>query len=121
MSTLKNKVNLIGRVGAKPEMQVFDSGARKVRLSVATNERYKQKNGEWTDNTQWHNVIAWGNQVDRITKVLDKGAEVVIEGRLVNRSYEDKAGVRHFITEIEMSDFLLVSRKTETQNETAKA
>jgi single-strand DNA-binding protein len=121
MSTLKNKVNLIGRVGAKPESQVFESGAKKARLSIATNERFKDKKGDWVDNTQWHNVVAWGNQVDRVVKALDKGSEVVIEGRLVNRNYEDKNGGKHYVTEIELSDFLLVNRKSDANNETAKA
>jgi single-strand DNA-binding protein len=61
MNTLKNKVNLIGRLGAKPTVQQFDSGAKMMRISLATNERYKDKKGEWVDNTQWHNVVAWGN------------------------------------------------------------
>lgn len=114
MSTLKNKVSLIGRVGAKPESQMFESGAKKARLSIATNESYKDKKGEWVDNTQWHNVVAWGSQVDRVVKNLDKGSEVVIEGRLVNRNYEDKNGEKRYVTEIELTDFLLVNRKTET-------
>lgn len=115
MSTLKNKVNLIGHVGAKPEAQVFESGAKKTRISVATNERYKDKKGEWVDNTQWHNVIAWGGLVDRAVKSLDKGSEIVIEGRLVNRNYEDKNGEKRYITEIELSDFILISKKSEAQ------
>lgn len=114
MSTLKNKVSLIGRVGAKPEPQVFESGAKKAKLAIATNESYKDKKGEWVDNTQWHNVVAWGSQVDRVVKNLDKGSEVVIEGRLVNRNYEDKNGEKRYVTEIELTDFLIVNRKTET-------
>lgn len=109
MSTLKNKVNLIGRLGAKPEAQTFESGTKKVRLSIATNESFKDKSGNWTENTQWHNVVAWGKVCDRIEKVLDKGSEVVIEGRLVNRSYETKAGEKRFTTEIEMNDFMVLT------------
>lgn len=112
MSTLKNKVSLIGRIGAKPEEQVFQSGVKKTRISLATNESYKDKKGEWVENTQWHNIIAWGNQVDRVIRSLDKGTEVIVEGRLVNRSYEDsKSGERRFITEIELNDFLIVNKK----------
>lgn len=111
MSTLKNKVSLIGRIGAKPEEQVFESGVKKTRISLATNEGYKDKKGEWVENTQWHNIIAWGNQVDRVIRSLDKGTEVVVEGRLVNRSYDDKNGERRFITEIELNDFVIVNRK----------
>ena len=117
MNTLKNKVNLIGRIGAKPVAQVFESGAKKIRLSVATNERFKDKKGDWVDNTQWHTVIAWGKMCDRVEKILDKGSEVVIEGRIVNRTYETKEGEKRFATEIELSEFVLLSsRRQETAN-----
>jgi len=116
MSTLKNKVNLIGRLGAKPVAQSFDSGAKKMRLSVATNERFKNKKGEWEDNTQWHTVIAWGKMCDRIERVLDKGSEVVIEGRIVNRSYETKEGEKRFSTEIELNEFVVLNGKKQENN-----
>lgn len=118
MNTLKNKVNLIGRIGAKPVSQTFESGAKKIRLSVATNERFKDKKGDWVDNTQWHTVIAWGKLCDRVEKVLDKGTEVVIEGRIVNRSYETKEGEKRFTTEIELSEFVILSSR---RQETAKS
>ncbi len=111
MSTLKNKVNLIGRIGAKPVAQSFESGAKKIRLSLATNESYKDKKGEWVENTQWHTIIAWGKQCDRIEKVLDKGSEVVIEGRIVNRAFETKEGEKRFTTEIELTEFVLLNAK----------
>lgn len=116
MNTLKNKVNLIGRLGAKPVMQSFDSGVKKMRLSIATNERYKDKKGEWVDNTQWHTVIAWGKQCDRIDKLLDKGSEVVIEGKIVNRSYETKDGEKRFTTEIELNEFVVLNGKKQENN-----
>jgi single-strand DNA-binding protein len=116
MNTLKNKVNLIGRLGAKPVAQTFDSGAKKMRLSVATNERFKNKKGEWEDNTQWHTVIAWGKLCDRIEKVLDKGSEVVLEGRIVNRSYETKEGDKRFSTEIELNEFVVLTSKKQEIN-----
>ncbi|HRP52251.1 MAG TPA: single-stranded DNA-binding protein [Fluviicola sp.] len=115
MSTLKNKVNLIGRLGANPVVQEFESGVKKVRLSLATNENYKDKSGAWVENTQWHNVVAWGKQCERIVKVLEKGSEVVIEGRLVNRSYETKEGEKKFSTEIELNEFMLLNPKKETK------
>ena len=116
MNTLKNKVNLIGRLGAKPVPQTFESGAKKVRLSIATNERFKNKKGEWEDNTQWHNVIAWGTMCDRVEKILDKGSEVVIEGRIVNRSYETKEGEKRYSTEIELNEFVLLNGKKQENN-----
>ena len=111
MNTLRNKVSLIGRLGGQPEITKFESGSQVARIRVATNESYKDKNGEWVDNTQWHNVVAWGKQVDRIAKVLEKGMEVIVEGRLVNKSYETKAGEKRFSTEIEMNEFLILTTK----------
>ena len=119
MNTLKNKVNLIGRIGAKPEEKVFDSGAKQTRISLATNERYKDKKGEWIENTQWHNIVAWGNQVDRVIKALDKGTEVVIEGRLVNSSFTDKSGEKRYSTVIELNDFVIVNRKSDAVNQSS--
>lgn len=116
MNTLKNKVNLIGRLGTKPVAQTFESGVKKIRLSVATNERFKDKKGEWVENTQWHTVIAWGKHCDRIEKILDKGSEVIIEGRIVNRSYETKEGEKRFTTEIELSEFVLLSGRRHVTN-----
>ncbi|MFY7991276.1 MAG: single-stranded DNA-binding protein [Fluviicola sp.] len=110
MNTLKNKVNLIGRLGAKPVVQTFDSGSSITRISLATNERKKEKSGEWTDNTQWHNIVAWGKLGERFEKLTDKGSELVIEGRLVNRSYE-KDGEKRYVTEIELTDFMLLNTK----------
>jgi len=111
MNTLRNKVSLIGRLGGQPEITKFESGSQVARISLATNESYKDKNGEWVDNTQWHTVVAWGKQVDRVSKILVKGTEVIVEGRLVNRSYETKAGEKRYSTEIEMSEFLVLSPK----------
>lgn len=111
MSTLRNKVSLIGRLGTQPEITKFNSGSQVARIRVATNEPYKDKSGEWVENTQWHNVVAWGKQVDRVAKALNKGMEVIVEGRLVNRSYETKAGEKRVSTEIEMSGFLVLTSK----------
>lgn len=117
MSTLKNKVNLIGRLGNTPEEQVFDSGMKKTRISIATNENYKDKSGQWVENTQWHNVVAWGKQCERVIKSLEKGMEIVIEGRLVNSSYETKTGEKRFSTDIHLNEFIILTpKKSTTQN-----
>lgn len=110
MNTLRNKVSLIGRLGGQPEITKFESGSQVARMSLATNERFKDKSGEWADSTQWHHIVAWGKQVDRIAKTLAKGTEVVIEGRLVNRSYETKTGEKRYMTEVEMNDFLVLTK-----------
>jgi single-strand DNA-binding protein len=111
MNSLRNKVNLIGRLGAQPEVSNFESGRMLARFTLATNERYKDKNEVWQDNTQWHTVNAWGKLAERIQKSLDKGSEVVIEGKLVQQSYETKEGEKRYATIVEASDFLLVNSK----------
>lgn len=111
MNTLRNKVSLIGRLGGAPECKEFGAGNQVARLNIATNESYRDKNGEWVENTQWHQVVAWGKQVDRVKKLLTKGVEVIVEGRLVNRSWETATGEKRYATEIEMSEFLILSPK----------
>lgn len=111
MNTLRNKVSLIGHLGKQPEVTTFESGSKVAKMSVATSEPYKDKNGEWVDNTQWHNVVAWGPLADLMSKKLDKGSEVVIEGRLVNKTFETKTGEKRYVTEIEASEFLLLTKK----------
>lgn len=109
MNTLRNKVSLIGRLGREPELTQFASGNQVARMSLATNERYKDKSGEWVDNTQWHNIVMWGKQAERAVKALSKGTEVVIEGRLVNKSFEGKSGEKRYNTEVEVMDFLVIT------------
>ena len=111
MNTLRNKVSLIGRLGAQPEVVTFDSGRTLARFSIATNESYKNKDGEWQENTQWHNLTAWGKTAELISKLLNKGQEVLVEGRLVNNSYETKDGEKRYGTSIEVSEFLMLSPK----------
>jgi single-strand DNA-binding protein len=118
MNTLRNKVSLIGRIGQNIEMQKV--GASKdyslVKVPLATNESYKDKNGQWQDNTQWHNLVIWGKTAERISSMATKGQEVMIEGRLVNKQYE-KDGEKRYSTDIEVTDFLLVSPKNTEKTE----
>lgn len=119
MNTLRNKVSLIGRIGKNPELQSVGGAGKDyslTRLSIAINENYKDKAGVWHDNTQWHNVIAWGKTAERIAKIVQKGQEVMIEGRIVNRSYE-KDGEKKYATDIEVTDFLLLSSKNKENAE----
>lgn len=111
MNTLRNKVNLIGRLGGNPEISKFDSGKKLARFSIATNESYKNKNGEWIQNTQWHNINAWGPNAEKVERVLEKGQEVVIEGKLVNTTFETKSGEKRYATNIELIDFLRLTQK----------
>ena len=111
MNSLRNKVQIIGHLGADPEIKSLESGKQLAKLSVATNESYKNAKGEKVSETQWHNLIAWGKTVPIIEKYLKKGAEVAIEGKLVNRKYDDKESKKHYITEIHINELLMLGSK----------
>ena len=111
MSTLRNKVQLIGNLGNNPEIITLDSGKKLAKFSIATNESYKNSEGEKITDTQWHNVIAWNKTAEIIEKHLEKGNEVAIEGKLTSRSYEDKEGVKKYITEIVCNELLMLGSK----------
>ena len=113
MSTLKNKVQLIGNVGNEPEITNLDSGKTIAKFSIATNEFYKNSDGEKQQNTQWHNIVAWGKIAGIVEKYVGKGKEVAIEGKLTSRSYEDKDGVKRYITEVVANEILLLGSKDE--------
>tara|TARA_Y100000588_G_C13909516_1_gene776493 strand:- start:56 stop:397 length:342 start_codon:yes stop_codon:yes gene_type:complete len=110
MSTIKNQVQLIGNVGNTPETITFDSGKKAVRLSMATNEYY-QKDGEKVQDTQWHNLIAWGNQADLIEKYVGKGKEIAILGKLTSRSYETQTGEKRYVTEVVVQEILFLGNQ----------
>ncbi|MFN3403230.1 MAG: single-stranded DNA-binding protein [Cytophagaceae bacterium] len=95
-----NKVILLGNLGKDPEIRVVESGRKVAQFSLATTETYKDKNGDRVEQTEWHNVVFWGPIADVIEKYLKKGSQVYIEGRIKTRSYEDKEGVKKWITEI---------------------
>ena len=111
MSTLRNKVQLIGNLGNNPEIITLDSGKKLAKISIATNETYKNAQGEKVTDTQWHNVVAWNKTADIIEKYLEKGNEVAIEGKLTSRSYEDKDGTKKYITEIVCNELLMLGGK----------
>ncbi|MEE9361629.1 MAG: single-stranded DNA-binding protein [Cellulophaga sp.] len=108
MSTLKNKVQLIGNVGQEPAITDLESGKKVARVSLATNENYKNSNGEKVTDTQWHTLVAWGKTAEIIEKYVDKGDEIAIEGKLTSRSYDDKEGNKRYVTEVVVSEILLM-------------
>ena len=110
MSTIKNQVQLIGNVGNTPETITFDSGKKAVRLSMATNEYY-QKDGEKVQDTQWHNLIAWGNQAELIEKYVGKGKEIAIQGKLTSRSYATQTGEKRYVTEVVVQEILFLGNQ----------
>jgi len=111
MYALKNKVQLIGNLGNAPEIKTIEGGKKMAKFSVATNETYRNAKGEKITDTQWHNLIAWGRIAEIAEKFLSKGKEVAIEGRLVNRSYIDREGNKKYITEIHISELLMLGIK----------
>lgn len=111
MSTLRNKVQLIGNVGQEPTIVNLDSGKKLVRLSLATNEHYKNGKGEKQTDTNWHNLVAWGKTANFIEKYVTKGKEIAIEGKLTNRSFEDKDGVKRYVAEVVVNEILLLGSK----------
>lgn len=108
MSTLKNKVQLIGNVGQEPTITNLESGKKVVHFSLATNEHYKDAKGEKQTNTNWHNVVAWGKTAEIIEKYVTKGKEIAIDGKLTTRSYEDNEGIKRYVTEVLVSEVLLL-------------
>lgn len=111
MNALRNKVQLIGHLGANPEVRKLDGGKTIAKFSMATNETYKNQKGEKVEDTQWHNIIAWGKTAELMEQLLAKGKEVMIEGKLTSRSYEDKEGNKRYITEVVANEFLLLGAK----------
>ncbi|QDO93305.1 single-stranded DNA-binding protein [Formosa sediminum] len=110
MSTLRNKVQLIGNLGNDPEIINLESGNVLAKFSLATNESYKNKSGEKVTDTQWHNVVAWGKTAKLIENYLTKGKEVAIEGKLTSRSYDTKEGEKRYITEVVCDEIVLLGK-----------
>lgn len=110
MSSLKNKVQLIGNLGTDPEIITLDSGKLLAKFTLATNDYYNNANGERVQNTEWHNILAWNKNAEIIEKYVSKGQEIAIEGKLTNRSYEDKEGVKRYITEIVVNELLMLGK-----------
>ena len=108
MNALRNKVQLIGKLGGDPEVKELEGGKKLAKFTVATNESYKNAKGEKVTETQWHYLIAWGKTAGIAEKFLHKGSEVAVEGKLVHRNYVDKEGVKRYVTEIEVSEFLML-------------
>jgi single-strand DNA-binding protein len=111
MNTLRNKVQLIGNLGQNPEVRTFDNGKAMARFSLATTDSYRDASGKKITETQWHNLVAWGNLAKLVEKYLVKGSEVAVEGKLTHRSYDDKDGKKCFFTEIVMNEMVMMRGK----------
>ncbi len=111
MNALRNKVQLIGRLGQDPEIVNFEDGNKLAKFSMATDDSYKDKEGNKVERTYWHNVVVRGGLVNVVENYVVKGQEIAIEGKLTNRSYEDKEGNTKYMTEIFCNELLLLGSK----------
>lgn len=112
MSNLRNKVQLIGRLGSDPEVMTLESGKRLAKFTMATNEYFTNADGEKGEDTQWHNVVIWGRLADVVEKYLKKGNEIAVEGKLTHQKYEDKGGVNRVSTEVIVHDLQMLGSKS---------
>lgn len=119
-----NKVMLIGHLGKDPEIISFDNGTKKMSVSLATTERYRDRNGEWAEQTDWHNLVAWGNialDIAEKRRNYVKGDFMYVEGRLKTRQYVDSQNVNRYVTEVVVDKMMNIGTKrvqntTEQQN-----
>ncbi len=106
-----NKVTLIGNLGRDPEIRRLESGAAVAKFSIATNENYKDKGGEWQSQTEWHEIVVWRTLAERAESSLKKGSMVYLEGKLTHRKWEDKDGNPRRTTEVVGNYFRVLNRK----------
>jgi len=104
-----NKVLLLGRLGQDPELKYTQGGQALLKIRMATSDRYKDKAGAWQERTEWHTVTVWGARGEALAKIMTKGMQVFVEGRISTRSWEDKEGNKRFMTEIHADDVVLFS------------
>tara|TARA_R110002167_G_scaffold163242_21_gene360033 strand:+ start:3540 stop:3872 length:333 start_codon:yes stop_codon:yes gene_type:complete len=110
MNAIKNKVQLIGNLGQDPEIVNLENGSKLAKFSIATSERYKNAQGEQVEDTQWHNIVAWGKTAEIVENFLAKGKQVAVEGKLIHRSYETKEGEKRYVTEIKCNELLMLGK-----------
>lgn len=110
MNALKNKVQLIGNLGQDPEIVTLENGSKLAKFTIATNDFYKNAQGEKVEDTQWHNVVAWDKLADIAENYLAKGKQIAIEGKLTHRSYETKEGEKKYFTEVRVNELLMLGK-----------
>ena len=110
MNALKNQVQLIGRLGNETELKSLENGNSLLNFSLATNESYKDKEGNLQTKTEWHRLVAWGKTAELIDKLCKKGDELMVQGKLTHRNYE-KDGETRYITEVQINEFLVLTKK----------
>ncbi len=111
--SIRNQVQLVGHLGANPEIKKFESGSTLAHFTVATNENFKNQQGEWQTETTWHRVICWGSLAERAEKTLTKGNYILLQGKLSNREYTDKEGNSRYITEVKTESFMKLDKDSQ--------
>lgn len=114
MYNLKNRVQLIGRLGKDPIVNQVSNGSNVARFTLATNDSYKDNDGNKVEDVQWHNIVVWGRKADIVKQYLTKGNEIAIEGKLAHRSWEDKEGNMRYISEVVVKELLMLSRPAQS-------
>lgn len=109
--SLRNKVTLIGHTGKDVEVVNFENGGIKASVSLATNDYYTNAQGEKVEDTQWHNLVAFGKTADIMQKYVTKGKEIAVEGKITYRSYDTQDGQKRYITEIRVDELVLLGNK----------
>lgn len=109
-----NKVILVGNLGKDPEVRHLESGSAVGKFSLATNESYKDKAGEWQTNTEWHNIVCWRNLAERAEKSLKKGSLIYLEGKLTSRKWQDQEGNDKYTTEVVANTFRLLEKREDS-------
>jgi len=113
MKAIKNKVQLVGRLGADPEIKLYGENKKLANIRLAVNDKYKNVKGELIEETQWFSLVAWSKLAIYVEKYLSKGTEIAVEGRLVNKAFTDKAATKRVSTEIVLSEILILSKQKE--------
>lgn len=116
MSNLRNSARLMGHLGSDPEIKVLGDKKKVANVALATHDTFKNDKGEKVDETQWHNLVIWDKLAELAEKYLLKGSEVMVEGKLVTRSYVDKDKVKRYVTEIWVSELLFMGPKKAAAN-----
>ena len=116
-----NKVLLIGNVGRDPEVRHLESGASVATFTLATTERYKDRNGQYQDQTEWHNIVCWRNLADLSQNYINKGSQIFVEGKIRTRSWTDQTGQKRYTTEIVADNIRLLGKRGDNQQHAAAA
>jgi single-strand DNA-binding protein len=107
-----NKILLLGNTGAAPEIMTFENGTKRAKVSLATKETSKDKEGNKVETTTWHDLVIWGKLVDVVEKYVTKGARILVEGKLSKRSYDDKEGIKRYAVEVQVRELTLLGSNT---------